>query len=54
MSDLKCKRCGIERSYADANIADLKETCEVERDVNTPAHRPDTVTVSSKHDWEEQ
>ena len=27
MSDLKCTKCGIERSYADANIADLKKTC---------------------------
>jgi hypothetical protein len=27
MSDLKCTKCGIERSYADANIADLRNTC---------------------------
>jgi len=54
MSDLKCKRCGIERGYADANIADLKETCEVERKTSTPHGYSNTTTVPAQHDWEEQ
>lgn len=28
MSDLRCNRCGIERTYADANIADIHQSCE--------------------------
>lgn len=27
MSDLKCTKCGMEASFADADIADMRKTC---------------------------
>jgi len=53
MTDLKCTRCGVEKSYADANIADIHKTCEKEVDVSSPAGFGDTTTVSAEHNWEE-
>lgn len=53
MSDLICSHCGLEATYADANIADIHETCEETRTVETP-EGPRQVTVSCRHDWEEQ
>jgi len=50
--DLRCKNCGVEKGYADANIADLKETCEETRTVETP-DGPRQVTISCRHDWQE-
>lgn len=39
MSDLRCTKCGIERSYADANIADLRRTCGVDKGRTRPNER---------------
>lgn len=57
MSDLKCKNCGIEASYADANIADRRRTCGSDG-------RPSEVEASDgsvkyayggrRHEWIEQ
>jgi len=53
MADLKCERCGAEKSYADANIADIHETCEKKVKANSSPDYPDTVTVPAKHEWSE-
>lgn len=52
MSDLRCRDCGTEASYADANIADIRETCGA---VLTPSNTTarGTAAGGSKHDWEE-
>jgi hypothetical protein len=52
MADLKCQNCGMEASYADSNIADLRRTCGAEL---TPSHTSEMGTAigGSKHDWEE-
>jgi len=52
MSDLRCTKCGIERSYADANIADLRRTCGVDFGrVRRPNDRGSY--GGEKHDWVE-
>jgi len=51
MSDLRCTKCGIERSFADANIADLHRTCGASLGPgNTTDHG--TAIGGEKHDWE--
>lgn len=52
MSDLVCAECGMEASYADANIADIHKTCEDTRTAHTPEGKR-TATVPAKHDWVE-
>jgi len=52
MADLRCTKCGTTASYADAHIADLRETCEDTRSVDTP-DGPRTTTVPAKHNWVE-
>jgi hypothetical protein len=51
MSDLKCTQCGIERSYADASIADSLRTCGDTETVRHTAIGPKH--DGSKHDWTE-
>lgn len=52
MSDLKCQKCGMTASYADANIADLRETCgSVLQPENTT--RRGTAIGGEKHNWVE-
>lgn len=56
MSDLECTKCGMEASFADANIADARRTCGYDG-------APDTVEADDgstkyawsgeKHDWRE-
>jgi len=46
MSDLRCTRCGITRSYADAQIEDIREGCEVQRSADGRSY---TTTVD--HNW---
>ena len=52
MADLKCRNCGMEASFADSNIADLRKTCGAEL---TPSNTTDKGTArgGSKHDWKE-
>lgn len=52
MADLECRDCGMEASYADANIADQRKTCGVEL---TPSNTTEKGTArgGSKHDWTE-
>jgi len=49
MSDLKCIKCGTRKSYADANIADLRRTC------GATTRRPNKSGKynGEKHDWVE-
>lgn len=52
MTDLVCRKCGQEASYADAHIGDLRRTCGVEA-------TPDNATKTGhyggeKHDWTEK
>lgn len=57
MSELKCKNCGMEASYAGANIADSRKTCGSDG-------RPSEIEASdgsvkyayggNKHDWFER
>jgi hypothetical protein len=47
MSDLKCTKCGVEKSYADANIADLRETCGSTKNTPNKYGRYD----GEEHDW---
>jgi len=56
MTDLKCKHCGIEKSYADANIADVRgETCpeKTRAETSNVEVRQMTATVELEHDWYE-
>lgn len=49
MTDLKCTKCGAEKSYADANIADIRRTCGADL-TSTPS---DSGRYGGeKHDWE--
>lgn len=52
MSDLKCTKCGIERSYADANIADLRQTCGADLTPGNTTERG-TAAGGDEHDWVE-
>lgn len=47
MGDLKCTRCGTTASYADANIADLRETCGATERMPNESGRYD----GEKHNW---
>jgi hypothetical protein len=60
MSDLRCTKCGIERSYADANIADLRKTCGstgeacvVEVEDSRGRTRRKNTYPGEKHNWVE-
>lgn len=57
MGDLQCKHCGIERSYADAHIADIRGfKCDenVRKDTYTdPNGNQRTATLNLEHEWEE-
>ena len=48
MSDLRCRRCGAAKSYADAMIADLERSCSV-----TTTVEGREVTRDARHDWTE-
>jgi hypothetical protein len=52
MTDLRCTKCGIERTFADANIADLHRTCGSSLE---PGNVTDygTAIGGEEHDWEE-
>jgi hypothetical protein len=49
MSDVKCTKCGVEKTYADANIADIRKTCGAEKDTPNESGRYD----GEEHDWVE-
>jgi hypothetical protein len=51
MADLKCQKCGVEKGYADANIADSLRTCGGDRTVRHTAAGP--VQNGTEHDWAE-
>ena len=54
MTDLMCKHCGTEKSYADANIADVRgETCSENTDKMTShvdGHKR-VATLEKQHEW---
>lgn len=59
MADLKCTKCGVEASFADASIKDSKKTCgsdgrarevEVEDVYGETQHR--NTYPGETHDWE--
>ena len=48
--DLRCVHCGAEKTYADANIADVRgETCPEHTETVTAAGR--TSTRELQHEW---
>ena len=54
MTDLTCIHCGTEKSYADANIADVRgETCleHTEEMVSYVDGREMVATVEKEHTW---
>ena len=54
MSDLKCTHCGTEKSYADANIADVRgDVCaeNTEKMTSYVDGRSMTATVQKEHEW---
>jgi len=54
MTDLKCKHCGVEKGYADANIADVRgETCpeNTRTESSYVEGRQMTATVELEHEW---
>lgn len=57
MSDLRCRACGAEGSYADSAIADSLRTCPGEQDADLPRVTQHTavgaVRAGQKHDWVE-
>ena len=53
MGDLKCRKCGTEASYADANIADLRQTCGAELRPDNTSDRG-TAIGGERHDWVEK
>lgn len=43
MTELKCTRCGMTRSHADASIEDMDKTCEKTEEVEiADMHEPET------------
>jgi hypothetical protein len=50
VSDLVCERCGMEASYADADIADTHKTCR-KFDVLPDGQK---VSLNAAHDWREK
>lgn len=56
MGDLKCKHCGVEKSYADANIADVRgDTCleNTRTEASYVEGRRMTATLELEHEWYE-
>jgi len=49
MSDLRCRKCGMEASFADANIADIERSCGVEAEPSN-ANRAGRYG-GERHDW---
>jgi len=50
---LKCRRCGIERSHADASIEDNRKTCTPMKRITRENGQVHTVNKARKHNWEE-
>lgn len=48
MSDLVCTKCGETASYADANIADIQQTCG---GTYAPKSGAGTHVGGDEHDW---
>lgn len=56
MTDLKCKHCGVEKSFADANIADVRgDTCaeNTRKETSYVEGRQMTTTLELEHEWYE-
>ena len=53
MSDLKCRHCGIEKSYADANITDIRgDKCS--KNTETKSVNGWKYTKELEHEWIEK
>lgn len=54
---LKCTKCGIERSYADAQIEDLNRTClpdKTDEEIQKHLEAYGTMPSGEEHEWEEE
>jgi len=50
---LKCRRCGMESTHADASIEDARKTCMPMKRITRENGQVQTINKARKHNWKE-